>query len=124
MSTAAWLTKLDTHQREDGRLVLDKPLRYRSSNERGGGRIFEVPVGFDTDLASVPWAFRRVAARWSASARAATLHDWIYRTAAVERGLADSIFWEGLRASGVNRFTAWAMWVAVWATGRSSYQGR
>ncbi len=60
------------------------------------GRRFEVPVGFECDLGSIPGF-----ARWALSpddpwAQAYVLHDWLYRTGVVDRATADLILWDAL----------------------------
>ncbi|MDY8108245.1 DUF1353 domain-containing protein [Fulvimarina sp. 2208YS6-2-32] len=91
-----------------------EPLSYRSTDYwRNGRRLYEleagftfyselaqrsitVPVGFLTDLGSIP-AF----ARWWLSsddfwAQAYVLHDRLYHTREMDRATADLILWEAL----------------------------
>ena len=91
---------------------LEQPLRY----ERDDGRVFTVPAGFRTDLASVPWWLRSLAPRWQRSLRAGIFHDCGYRwfeVWIVARAVLDDMFYEQLRADGTNRVHAWAMQQAV-----------
>lgn len=106
----------DLYVRHEGReAVLTRSLIYESSV----GDRFVVPRGFRTDLVSVPAFARGWIGRWEASAPAAVLHDYFYVTHIIERGEADYLFWEALRASGVRPFKAWVMFRAVrWFGGR------
>ena len=48
-----------------------------------------VPIGFVTDLASTPWGFRWLLARWP---EPAALHDYLCSLSDVSRFLGDAIF--------------------------------
>lgn len=76
-------------------------------------RYFEVPKGFETDLASVP---RIPFAYWLAGGvghEAAVIHDYLYRVADVKRKYADDVFLAGLKELKVNWFTRRLMYTAV-----------
>lgn len=91
---------------------LTAPLRYRADD----GRVFTVPVGFETDLASVPVWLKWLAPPDWRSARAGTLHDCGYRWFEVwkeSRGKLDRHFYDGLRADGVGWLRARGMQAAV-----------
>lgn len=73
-----------------------------------------VPAGFVCDLASVPrwaWAITYPQAHPDTAA-AAVVHDWLYRTRAVDRRTADRIFLEILLANGA---TPWKAHLMHWA---------
>lgn len=89
--------------------MLDAQLRYKAA----AARIFAVPAGFICDLASVPKWLASLAPDWRQSGRAGVLHDWLYRTGKLARDAADAMFRVALRADGVGRFRAWAMYRAV-----------
>lgn len=78
-----------------------------------------VPVGFNTDLASVP----RVLWGWipphGRHLRAAVVHDYLYSVADRPRKEADQIFHALMRHMGVNRVRAGLMYAAVRAFGGS-----
>lgn len=117
-----WRSDLVTRQLPDGRFGLLLPLEYESI----AGRRFVVPPGTPTDYASVPRPWRNIVPRWSRSARAAVLHDYLYSHGArldppVSRAEADDLFCEALRTSGVDRLSAWLMWAAVRVGGAFSY---
>ena len=95
---------------------LEQPLRY----ERDDGRVFAVPAGFRTDLASVPRWLRWLAPAWQHSLRAGIFHDCGYRWFEVwvlARPVLDDMFYEQLRADGTHRVRAWAMRRAVGSFG-------
>jgi len=82
---------------------------------------FTVPIGFDTDLASVPIGMRNLVSRLD-GIEAAIVHDWLYRTGLVNRKEADDIFFELLKGS-VPSWKRWAMWLGVRLGGQFSYKG-
>lgn len=114
---------VNTGRQSHGRPV----LRLTSPLEYYPGRGFEpvrVPAGLETDLASVPRFFWRVAAPWDALEPPA-VHDWLYRRAAeYPRWMADLIFLLALRDAGVARWRSVAMYLAVRAFGRSAYHAQ
>lgn len=78
-----------------------------------------VPKKFISDLASVPWLFRRVFPRFGPWNKAAVLHDWIYASArwgilALERKDCDEIFLRAIKAShNCSGFKAGTMFLGV-----------
>lgn len=99
--------------------VLWLTLRYQSPL----GDVFEVPKGFATDLASIPrilWPLMPPCGPW---ARAAVLHDFVYREGPLSRLDCDRLFRTALADSGVPWFTRSLMYRAVRLGGRSSYKG-
>ena len=112
-----FLTPLRVWKRDDGRWELIDRLVYDS--DRAG--VIDVPAGFDTDYASVPrlpFMFWLLGDRGHA---AAVVHDYLYRTAEATRTLADSVFYEALRADGEDMVSSFVMWLGVRAGGHWSY---
>lgn len=99
-----------------------EPLKFYSRVLR---RIVNVPPGFQTDFASVPWFFWRVMPKNGAWDAPAVLHDAIYR-GVVEgtRKEADDVFLEAMLAIGVPAWRAKSMWLAVRLFGAGPYQER
>jgi len=83
---------------------------------------FTAPEGASTDFASVPRIFWWFIAPTGNHARAAVIHDHLYRTGAVPRFLADAIFRDAMAASGVGFWKRWIMWAGVRLGGRNAYQ--
>lgn len=85
-----------------------------------------VPNGFVTDFASVP---RVPVAYWlfgGEAQAAAVIHDFLYTTGIFPKDVADSVFYEAMRASGIGllraRFMYWGVSYgggAAWAKHRS-----
>ena len=109
----------------EGRAVfrLLDPLFYHVGDYRSPHRI-EVPVGFETDLASVPRAFRGLIPATGPWQRAAVIHDYLYKTQGATlpptllrgrtpRKTADDIFLEAMEAAGVAWITRSAIYRAV-----------
>lgn len=92
---------------------LERPLRYQVNEVE----IITVPVGFVTDLASVPIGFRNMFPVNSRSRKAAGLHDYLYSLRGTEnerpRAYCDKIFLQSMRACGVSWFKRNMMYAAV-----------
>lgn len=82
--------------------------------------VFNIPVGFKTDLASVP----RTPLVWllfgSEARRAAILHDWLY-VHKFPRALADDIFYAAMEGE-VPTWKRKIMWAAVRLGGGAYYR--
>lgn len=94
--------------------ILIKPLIYQSEC---AGMTITVPTGFITDLASVP---RLPFAYWMAggtASRAAVIHDFLYVTKIVTKDVADLVFLEAMKDSGVGSVRRRVMYWAVWLFG-------
>lgn len=87
------------------------------------GEQFEIPAGFETDLASIPKiAWPVMAPAHSSLIRPAIVHDWFYRkTCQFTRFQTDLIFYHMLRNDGVSHFRASMMYYAVRAFGWNYY---
>lgn len=97
-----------------------KPLQYRTADQR---RVI-VPVGYRTDLASVPRLAWRIVPRDHVQARRpAVVHDFIYTnlTHRFTKREADRIFHAALLEEGMNKALAWLMLAAVRIGGRGNW---
>lgn len=105
---------------------LAEPLEYhvgRADSET----VVAVPMGFETDLASVPWFGRWLVSSWKGTARAAVLHDFLYsavgrRLHGFTRAQADAIFGEALQVTGSRLW--FVIWAAVRLFGLAAWRGR
>jgi len=109
-----FLTPLIAMDVDGTTFILYKPLVYR----RVCGEILTVPKGFDTDLASVPWLFRRVFPRSGPYNEAAVVHDWLYVSRKigdrnVDRAEADAVLLEAMEALGCDWLTRTLIYRAV-----------
>lgn len=102
---------------------IKQPNEYTSEEKKY--RTFEritVPAGFMSDGASVPAGFTmffpKVHGRY---AKAAILHDYLYKNAIGSKREADEIFYEALRVLGCNKFTSKLFYLGVRLIGRGSY---
>ena len=95
----------------EGEWVVLHALVYRDE------RLWIVPRGFITDLASIPAMLRGPLNVNGSHRRAAVLHDYLYCTRPVSREEADDLFLEAMEAIGVGRVTRTLMWTAVRAFG-------
>lgn len=98
---------------------LGQLLSYQSGN-----RTYDIPAGYETDLASIPQKYQQRAPHESPTARPGVLHDYLYTTNSVPRRQADRLFREALRAEGVPLGKRLAMWAAVRAFGGDAYRAR
>lgn len=81
-----------------------------------------IPAGFRSDGASIPRCLHWYARPFGEALYAAVVHDFCYRTHAKPKVLADSIFYELLLESGMNKYKAWSMYMAVKLFGHRAYK--
>lgn len=93
---------------DDGLWRLVEPLVYQSDV---AGQTFEVPAGFETDLASVPRLPVVYLLAGGTSNEAAVVHDFLYTVHPVSRAVADAVLRE---ASAVTGVPAWRRWLMFW----------
>lgn len=96
-------------------LVLLAPLVYTDPKT---GRIYRVPAGFKTDLASIPRPLWSIFPPFGRYSRAAVLHDFHYHrgrngTPVVTRKEADLLFKQAMHELGVPGWKRWAFYLAV-----------
>ena len=110
-----------------GRWRVVEPLIFRSERH---DVVISVPVGFETDLASVPRYLPIVFALAGAtSIKAAVVHDFIYNNQVylkserqmLPRSVCDDIFDEIMEAEGVPGWRKSLMWAGVRIGGWSRY---
>ncbi len=119
-----FLTSLEVTLLEDasndyrGTWRLDSPLLYQSDTV---AQIITVPVGFITDFESCP---RLPIVFWLAGEivhEAAVVHDFLYKTKLLPRGLADAVLREASAVTGVPAWRGWLMWAGVRVGGASHF---
>lgn len=99
---------------------LQAPLTYEAG-EKGSGRQIELPAGFETDGASIPWPLKVFLAVWGTYGRAAAVHDFGYRCLRSgaphgempTRQAVDAEFYTAMLACGTSRHLALLMWASV-----------
>lgn len=101
--------------------VLKEQVVYHSEL---AGKI-RVPIGFDTDFASVPQFIRVYVSNedWRI-VRPAIVHDYTYRKKIFKRKKCDRIFYEALRCEGVGWWKSNLMYLGVRCFGGSHYPKR
>jgi hypothetical protein len=104
--------------RDDGLWRLTAPLVYQSDV---AGRIFAVPVGFVTDLASVPRIPIAYLLAGGTSNEASVVHDFLYSTRPVTRAIADAVLREASAVTDVPAWRRWLMWAGVRICGSSHW---
>jgi hypothetical protein len=88
--------------------------------------LIRVPIGFQTDFASVPRLPLAFLFAGDIGHYAAVVHDWLYSAGSgcMSRRLADEVFLEALKASGVSDLRRIVMWCAVRAFGGRFWRGK
>lgn len=115
----AFLTELDLRAYGAKNWILLSRLVYCGKNRPA--RI-EVPIGFVTDLASIPRLARLIFPVNDLHRPAAVVHDYLYQYQKIggqwiNRKEADRVFLEAMRCLGVPKRKAWPMYLAVRAGG-------
>lgn len=108
----------------DGLYWLTRPLNFYDAATLTH---VHVPRGFATDLASVPRLFWNLLAPTGLYARAAVIHDFLYRTEGlhgeVSRAQSDRIFRLVMQLSGVPGLERWIIFSAVRLFGWIAWDG-
>jgi len=71
------------------------------------------PMGFVSDLASIPQLFQNIISKVGVYDSAAVIHDWIYSVQTLSRDACDNVFLRAMKASGVGFFKRYAMFWGV-----------
>ncbi len=84
---------------------------------------FEVPAGFQTDLASIPRGFRSIIPQVGKHLQPAIAHDFCYEgNTALSKADADLLFLEGMKSTGVWWLRRKLMYLAVRAGGKGHWK--
>lgn len=97
----------------DGRTwVLMSEFGYDVGAEGSNDKI-TVPVGFQTDFASIPRPLWAILPKWGKYGNAAVIHDWLYWEQKRSRATADRVFLEGMVVLGVKALARNTIYWAV-----------
>ncbi len=100
---------------------LQEPVIVHLAGGPNGWKL-EIPAGYVTDYASIPAALHWLINPDDEKVMlAALVHDFIYHTHVVSRAVADAIFYQLLRQSGLARRLAKLMFLSVHLTGKRGY---
>jgi hypothetical protein len=106
---------------DDGKrwVVLSDGFSWGVGSEDSEDRV-DVPLGMETDFATVPRAIWWLIPRWGKHGNAAVLHDCGYWKQDRSREEYDAIFLEAMKALGVGKLQRTVMYKAVkWFGGRA-----
>jgi hypothetical protein len=92
--------------------VLMRDFGYDVGMEGSADRI-DVPIGFETDFASIPRLFWTVLPKWGTYGNAAVIHDWLYWDQRRSRQAADAVLLEAMGVLGVGHIVQFAIYRAV-----------
>lgn len=91
---------------------------------RGARITIEVPAGFLTDLASIPWPASLLIPRNDpVHAAAAVAHDWLYSQQPISRKDADNLFHSILVDDGERVTRSFLMWIGLRIGGWIAWRG-
>ncbi|MFD2206651.1 DUF1353 domain-containing protein [Kiloniella antarctica] len=105
--------------------ILLEPITVYFVDDRGLRFSFTVPVGFETDLASIPRLLRGFIPQVGKHILPAIIHDWCYRDKSMmwlNKDDSDMLFRVGMEQAGVGRLRRTLMYSAVKYFGGWSYQ--
>lgn len=92
---------------------------------KGYGIYVDVPEGFDTDFASVPRLLWFIYHPDGGAAKAAVLHDFMYRKRCnFSRIIADAVYLDAMRLLGVPFWKRYTMYLGVRLFGWLSFKKR
>ncbi len=119
-----FLSELDVRLLDADKIwILDSPLIYQSDIMG----MITVPVGFQSDFASVPRIPLFYTLFGDRAHRESVVHDYLYRLNAVPsatRSQADDVFLEAMKCRGKGWFVRYAMYAGVCLGGLASYHKR
>lgn len=97
---------------DDGKTwVLRRNFCYRP--EDSAAELIDVPIGFMTDFASVPWFVQWFIPKWGKYGNAAVIHDWLYWSQIYSREASDHILFEAMNVMQVDAFRKYFIFTAV-----------
>lgn len=111
---ARFLTSLHVNQVNDGEWLLLRDLVYESDVLKD---TICVPIGFQTDFASVPRLPGAYLVAGGKATKEAVIHDYLYATGLCSRKDADAVFLEAMQVNGQSWWRRTLMWAAVRAFG-------
>lgn len=97
---------------EENMYELVEPLRFKC---------VRVPIGFRTDFASVPKQLQWLYTPQGKYSRASVIHDYLYASAEMPRLEADIIFYQAMKADGVDFITRNIFYWTVRYFGEENY---
>ena len=106
-------SELKLRKGEGNLWIVLSPLYYFQEEE---ARLFIVPTGFYTDLASIPAPARMVLPVNDIHARSSVLHDYLYafhRRLRLTRKQADDIFLQAMKSDKVPYWKRYTMYLGV-----------
>lgn len=108
----SFITKLGVDEVDDVNWRLTRDLIFKAKDVE-----YRVPVGYQTDFASVPRATAWLYPRTGLYSKSAVLHDWLITdmlpTGYIDSTHVDRMFREAMKASGVTVPRRWIMWAGV-----------
>jgi len=95
---------------------LTEPFEYHVG-DYPSEQVIKVPIGFITDFASVPRIFWPIISPIDNHAKAAVLHDWMYRFNYAKKSVCEKIFYEAMKVLEVPQWKRNCIYLAVYVGG-------
>lgn len=112
-----FLSELQICPQDDGiNWMVCTPFDYEVG-EIGSGDKIEVPIGFMTDLGSVPQVLWNLIPPIGKPLRGYVLHDWLYAKQDRSRAKCDGVLLEAMGVAGVSFPKRWTIYIGVRAGG-------
>ena len=93
-----------------------EPFEYHIG-EYPSEQIIKVPVGFITDFASIPRIFWPIVSPIDEYAKAAVIHDWMYKFNYAKKSVCEKIFYEAMTVLEVPQWKKICIYSAVYVGG-------
>jgi hypothetical protein len=97
----------------DGRTWIIRQEFGYDVGAQGSDDQITVPVGFQTDFASIPRPFWVILPQWGKYGSAAVIHDWLYWDQNRSRAASDAVLLESMVVSKVGFLVRYAIYTAV-----------
>lgn len=103
-------------------LEIEGLQKISTDNPMGPTHLISVPIGYVTDLTSVPRFLWSIFPPHGKYAKAAIVHDYLYTNAIGTKAWADEVFFEAMGVLGVPRWRKYVMYWSVRLFGRGNYE--
>lgn len=119
---SSFTTPLKGEISNDGEhIILTEKFEYHIGNYPSE-EVIDVPVGFESDFASIPRYGQCLLPKLGKYSKAAVLHDYLYVIAYKNKKFADDVFLEAMKVLLVPKWKRYLMYHAVRTFGKGNYK--
>lgn len=111
---SSFMSSLKGEILDNGNLLISEEFEYYL--EENNDEIIRVPIGFESDFASVPFLFRIFISPIGRHSKPAVLHDYLcerYHQGKVSRDYCDEVFNEAMKVKKVPLIQRWILYFGV-----------